>query len=186
MGEKRREANCRRAMPGWVVSLALAPAVLARVHAMPLEIPHPPAEITIDAEIVEPAWEHALVLTLDYETRPGENVAPPVHTEALLLDTGDALVVAFRAYDPEPGRIRAFFRDRDSLFGDDFVGVKLDTFNDQRRALQFFVNPYGAQLDTLLFAGFGETTLQDDSVNEFTPTAHSLFLEVSYAWEPRF
>ena len=30
---------------------------------------------------------------------------------------------------------------------DDFVGVVLDTFNDQRRAFEFFTNPLGVQMD---------------------------------------
>lgn len=37
--------------------------------------------------------------------------------------------------------------DRDTAFNDDFVGVVLDTFNDERRALEFFVNPLGVQMD---------------------------------------
>ena len=45
--------------------------------------------------------------------------------------------------------IRAYLRDRDSAFNDDFVGVVLDTFNDQRRAFEFFVNPFGVQMDLI-------------------------------------
>jgi hypothetical protein len=40
-------------------------------------------------------------------------------------------------------------RDRDSAFNDDFVGVVLDTFNDERRAFEFFVNPFGVQMDLI-------------------------------------
>jgi hypothetical protein len=40
-------------------------------------------------------------------------------------------------------------RDRDSAFNDDFVGVVLDTFNDQRRAFEFFINPLGVQMDLI-------------------------------------
>jgi hypothetical protein len=57
------------------------------------------------------------------------------------------LYVAIRAHDPEPQRIRAHISDRDHAFQDDFVGVVLDTFNDERRAFEFFVNPYGVQMD---------------------------------------
>ena len=59
------------------------------------------------------------------------------------------LYVAFRAHDPEPLAIRARLRDRDSAFQDDFVGIVLDTFNDERRAFEFFVNPLGVQMDLL-------------------------------------
>ena len=56
---------------------------------------------------------------------------------------------AFRALDPDPSQIRARFSDRDRAFSDDFVGVVVDTFNDERRAFEFFVNPLGVQMDLL-------------------------------------
>ncbi|MEM9304466.1 MAG: DUF5916 domain-containing protein, partial [Pseudomonadota bacterium] len=74
---------------------------------------------------------------------------PPVETEVLLIDTGTSLLVGFQARDPDPEAIRAFFRDRDAAYRDDMVGVVLDTFNDERRALQFFANAYGAQMDMI-------------------------------------
>jgi hypothetical protein len=55
--------------------------------------------------------------------------------------------VAFDARDPDPSAIRAFLRDRDSAYNDDFVGVVIDSFNDERRAFEFFSNPLGAQMD---------------------------------------
>jgi hypothetical protein len=58
-------------------------------------------------------------------------------------------LIAFDARDPDPSSIRAYLRDRDSAFNDDFVGVVLDTFNDQRRAFEFFVNPFGVQMDLI-------------------------------------
>ena len=70
------------------------------------------------------------------------------------------LYVAFRAHDPEPKQIRARLSDRDSAFQDDFVGVVLDTFNDQRRAFEFFVNPVGVQMDMTQNEMTGE---EDDS-----------------------
>ena len=36
------------------------------------------------------------------------------------------------------------------MFSDDFVGVVLDTFNDERRAFEFFANPLGVQADMLM------------------------------------
>jgi hypothetical protein len=41
--------------------------------------------------------------------------------------------ISFRAFDPEPERIRARSSDREEAWGDDRVGVVLDTFNDKRR-----------------------------------------------------
>jgi hypothetical protein len=40
--------------------------------------------ITVDGVLDEPAWDSALTVRLEYETRPGENTAPPVVTECLV------------------------------------------------------------------------------------------------------
>ena len=68
-------------------------------------------------------------------------------TVAYLIENGENLYIAFDARDPDPSSIRAYLRDRDSAFHDDFVGIVLDTYNDQRRAFEFFVNPLGVQMD---------------------------------------
>ena len=81
--------------------------------------------------------------------RPAENTAPPVETEALVTYDDDRFYVAFRAFDPDPAAIRAHLQDRDTIFNDDLVGFKLDPFDDERRAFQFFVNPLGVQFDSL-------------------------------------
>lgn len=103
--------------------------------------------ITVDARLDEPAWASALTFTLDYETFPGDNIPARVPTECLLTYDDSRLYVAFRAFDPEPEKIRAHYTDRDQPYNDDFVGVMLDTFNDERRAYEFFVNPLGVQMD---------------------------------------
>ncbi len=133
-----------------IIGLIMAAAVAGHAHGSEIpEIPYVDAVFDIDGQLAEPAWQRALVIDLAVETRPAENGPAPVRTEALLLDNGRSLVVAFRASDPDPKKIRAYFRDRDSAYQDDFVGVVLDTFNDERRALEFFANPLGAQMDLI-------------------------------------
>lgn len=111
------------------------------------DIPHVDGDVTLDGVLDEDVWDEALVYSLEVETNPGENVPAPVRTTAYLAENGAALLVAFDARDPDPEAIRAYLRDRDSAFDDDFVGVVLDTFNDQLRAFEFFVNPLGVQMD---------------------------------------
>jgi hypothetical protein len=103
--------------------------------------------IQIDGVLDEPAWQAAATMPLRYETRPAENAPPPVATEVFFTYDHDNLYVAFRAHDPNPAEIRAHVSDRDTAFNDDFVGIVLDTFNDERRAFEFFVNPLGVQMD---------------------------------------
>ena len=118
-------------------------------EAMIYEIRRASSEIAVDGVLDEPAWDNALAMRLEYETRPAENTAPPVETECLVTYDNDRFYVAFRAFDPEPKAIRAHLQDRDTIFNDDLVGIKLDPFNDERRAFQFFVNPLGVQFDSV-------------------------------------
>ena len=105
------------------------------------------SEIRVDGLLDEPAWAGATVVPLTHEWSPRDNAEPPVATECLVTFDDDNLYVGFRAHDPEPGRIRAYLADRDTAFLDDSVGFYIDTFNDQRRAFQFRVNPLGVQMD---------------------------------------
>ncbi len=107
------------------------------------------SEIMIDGVIDGDEWLQATSFSLDNETSPDENIPALVATTALLMEDGETLFVAFIAQDPNPDKIRAFLYDRDSAWNDDLVGINLDTFNDQRRAFEFFVNPLGVQHDVI-------------------------------------
>lgn len=103
--------------------------------------------IRIDGVIESHEWGGASPIDLPYETSPGDNIPAPVKTEALLAYDQSTLYVAIRAWDPDPKALRANLTDRDSAYQDDFAGIVVDTFNDQRRAFEFFVNPLGVQMD---------------------------------------
>ena len=124
------------------------------------KIPHAKGEVKIDGVLDDEIWTHALVVDLAFETYPRENGAAPVATKAYLVEDGSRLLVAFDARDPNPKSIRAYLRDSDTAWNDDFVGIVIDTFNDERRAFEFFANPLGVQMDAI----------QDD-VNRFENTA---------------
>lgn len=133
--------------PGVVLSQSeLAGAALAtgpRIDALP----HAAGAVVIDGVLDDAIWRQALVIPLTVETHPSENTPAKVRTDAYLVEDGERLLVAFDAHDPDPGEIRAYLRDRDSAYSDDMVGVVLDSFDDQRRAFEFFVNALGVQMD---------------------------------------
>lgn len=104
---------------------------------------------TIDGRIEREEWLNATRVQVNIETDPGNNVAAEVHTEALLMEDGEVLYVGFIAQDNNIDQVRAFYRDRDQISRDDRVGVILDTFNDERRAYEFYVNPFGVQSDSI-------------------------------------
>lgn len=108
--------------------------------------------ITIDGVLEEEAWARATVMPIAFEYQPGDNVAPPVRTDCLITFDRERLYLAFRAFDPRPSEIRAHLMDRDAIdtfIQDDHVTVMIDTFNDERHAYQFRVNPLGVQADAV-------------------------------------
>ncbi|MEL7025172.1 MAG: DUF5916 domain-containing protein [Pseudomonadota bacterium] len=112
-----------------------------------IDIPLVSGAPELDGQLDEAFWAEAATVELGYETRPAENEPASVRTVAYLAENGSDLYVAFRAYDPNPESIVAFLADRDDAYDDDWVGIVLDTFNDQRRAFEFFANPFGIQMD---------------------------------------
>ena len=126
--------------------LLLACAPVPAVASTPL-LPSTNGEVVVDGVMDEAAWEDAVPIHIDVQTHPGENIPAQVETIAYLVEDGESLYVAFDAKDPEPHKIRAFLRDRDSAYNDDFVGIVIDTYGDERRAFEFFVNPLGVQMD---------------------------------------
>lgn len=157
-------------------SLVLLALVFMRLpstelHAQSLtnyNIPRVQAQPRIDGQIDPGEWNQATRIWVNIETNPNNNVPAEVQAQALLMEDGEVLYVAFIALDPEPNKIRAFYRDRDSMWDDDWVAIVLDTFNDERRAFEFFANPYGVQADAIQDDINGE---EDDSWNAIWDSA---------------
>lgn len=139
-------------LAGWALLALVAPPMGAQEGESkpPLKVERAASKITLDGVLDEAAWGSAATMELRYETRPAENTPPPVRTEVFFTYDESHLYVAFRSHDPNPSEIRAHLSDRDTAFSDDFVGVVLDPFNDERRAFEFFVNPLGVQMDLFM------------------------------------
>ena len=111
--------------------------------------------IAIDGRLDDAAWVGAALLTGFTQYDPVEGSAPSENTEVRMIVTDDALYFGIRA-DDASGGVRATLTERDGYGrSDDYVRVILDTFNDQRRAYVFMVNPYGVQGDGLWVEGGG-------------------------------
>ena len=121
----------------------------------PLEVPVCVGKISVDGRLDEADWSRALVIDLPYETEPTENGPATMRSECLLLNCETAIYVAFRAWDPEPDKIRAHFTERDHLGGEDCVSVVFDTFNDEMGGYRFRCNPLGVQADHRIFTPQG-------------------------------
>ena len=152
-------AQAQNATPESLPASAADP-VPAAASAAPHQIPRLDGEIAIDGKLDDAAWAQALAVEIAYETNPGDNIPAPAKTIARIGYTTDALYVSFHAEDPDPSKIRAHLRDRDAAYEDDWTGVFIDSFDDQRRGYEFIANPLGVQMDRINDATTGN---EDDS-----------------------
>ena len=157
------------------ISKALACSLLAACSLLPVSfatfaqsleadfaIPRVSSAPNIDGRVEAAEWAGATRMLLDKEFDPTPGDPARVRTEAFIMEDGDTLYIAFVAEDPDPEQIRAFYRDRDQIGGTDFVGVALDTFNDEARAFEFITSPLGVQFDAINDDLSGD---EDDSWN---------------------
>ena len=126
-----------------------------------ITIPFADQTIVVDGNLDEALWKNAKVIQLDTITSPFENTPSPIKTEARIIDNGEFLLLAFKAYDPDPTKIVASLGERDTKWYDDSVGIKLDPLNNRRVSYSFFVNAYGVQ--------------SDETFNEVTGEANDLW-----------
>jgi hypothetical protein len=174
------------------MSLTRTPLALALMFATsPLwaqdvtRIPAIEGGIVIDGRIDEAVWSQAALVDIGTEISPGDNTPAPVRTTMRIAATPDALYLAFNALDADPTKIRAHLTDRDGAFNDDFVGVMLDTFDDRRRAYEFFVNPLGVQMDLIREEATGNEDASWDglwtSAGEITADGYNVEIRIPFS-----
>jgi len=147
---------------------------LSPEKAQPVRIPRLDKPPVIDGKLDDEVWQRAAAFKDFYQVNPGDNIAPSQPSEAYIAYDSKFLYLAFRAYD-EPGKVRATIAKRDQIFSDDYIGVYLDTFNDKRKAFEFFFNPLGVQADAIRTEGSGEDFSVDfvhESKGALTPDGY--------------
>ena len=118
-------------------------------------IPKFEAAPVIDGQLTDPVWQNAAIFGDFFQTQPGDNVKPTFPTEVMMGYDAKNFYIAFRITQ-DRSTVRATVARRDNIFDDDYVGMYLDTFNDQRQAYTIFVNPLGIQADGIFTEGRGE------------------------------
>lgn len=140
-------------------ALAAPPATAFEPRFLPSLAVRPAAgSIQVDGELDDAGWKGAAVADGFAEVQPGDQIEPPVRSEAWVTFDDANLYVALIAQD-DPQAVRVHVTDRDNIFKDDYFGVMLDTYGDQSWAYELFVNPLGIQGDLRMVANGNE----DDS-----------------------
>jgi hypothetical protein len=140
-----------------------ASARQTRQHApkdSPVRIPKLAKPPVIDGVLNDEAWKDAAFFGDFLQIQPGDNIAPGGPVEVTMGYDAQNLYIAFHVIE-DRSRVRASIARRDNIFDDDYVGLYLDTFNDQRQAYCLFFNPFGIQAD----GTFTESNGEDYSVD---------------------
>lgn len=121
----------------------------------PVDLPRVEGKPVIDGLLNDSVWQSAAHFTDFLQIQPGDNIAPSSPVEAYMAYDKTTLYIAFRVTQSKD-KIRANVVRRDNIFDDDYVGMFIDTFNDQQRAYALFFNPFGIQADGTYAEAGGE------------------------------
>ena len=179
-----------RSIAGLLTICVLAAAATATAddsfepnHQPVLDVPRISGSISIDGVLDDPGWSEAARADNFTQYSPVDGVAPPVTTVVKVGYDDTYFYLAFIAHD-DPATIRASIRDRDEMFGDDYVGIMLDTFGDGAWYYEFFANPFGIQGDLRWSNGFGEDgsfNLVWESEGRITPDGYVVEMAIPFA-----
>jgi hypothetical protein len=108
----------------------------------------PPA---IDGHLTDEVWALAEPATSFTQRDPDEGKAPTERTEIRFLYDDDALYVAARLFDSEPGRITRRLSTRDNSPDADLLSIYLDPMHDRLTGAIFRVSAANVQQDSILY-----------------------------------
>jgi len=114
-----------------------------------LVVPNLTGTETVDGVLDEPFWQYAAVLKLEREVFPTPLAPAVVETEVRIVRLQDYLLIGFTAYDPEPERIQAPWRDRDGIDTDDYVSFMFDPAGKNAKTYELKVSAGGVQGDEI-------------------------------------
>jgi len=109
-------------------------------------------EIKIDGKIEEEEWKGVDYYDNFYEIEPADNGVPEEKTKLWIAYDEQYLYLAFYCYESDVSKLRYSMVDRDRMFDDDWVGILLDPYLDNKFAYGFVVNPLGIQGDVVMSA----------------------------------
>lgn len=107
--------------------------------------------VAIDGRLDEAAWRAAPVVTGFLQKEPVERAPAEHQTEVRILFDDEAIYVAARMYDPEPGSIARQLVRRDEEGNADWFAVGFDPRRDRRTGYVFFLSAANVQRDQYLF-----------------------------------
>ena len=104
------------------------------------------SDVVVDGSLDESVWQNAVKMNRFNNFLPVDGSLADDDADILIWYSKEAIYFGIRA-NANPGEVRSTLADRDKLESDDYLMIILDTYNDQRTAYTFGVNPLGQQSD---------------------------------------
>jgi len=104
----------------------------------------------IDGKLDDECWKQGNWAGDYHQFIPNEGAKPTYPTEMNLQYDDKNIYIAFRAFDPEPGKVHRYAGLRDEIVGD-MVGVNFDSYRDYRTGFEFTITAWGQKVDLVLF-----------------------------------
>jgi len=137
----------------WISIVSGLIAIRSRAaDSLPAPTPEAAQPPVIDGRLDDAIWNGVTPFTAFKTFKPDFGKDVSEQTRVYMSYDKTHIYFAFHCIDAEPGKIKATMSKRDNVDADDWVGVVLDTFNDQQRGYLFCVNPLGIQMDGMLNA----------------------------------
>jgi hypothetical protein len=131
-----------------------------------------------------PAFEGKMLKVDNFIQRDPKDGAPASQkTEVYLGYTPKNLYVVCVCFDSEPSKIRARMSRREQIDADDQFGFVLDTFNDKKHGVFFYMNPLGIQQDGIWDEDQGPDSSYDmlwNSEARLTPQGYVEWFEIPF------
>ena len=105
----------------------------------------------IDGTLTDESWALAAPVSGFTQLDPDEGVPATEQTEIRLLYDDDALYVAARMFDSEPGQVARRLSKRDEEPDADRISIYLDTMHDHQTGFVFRVSASNVQRDQILY-----------------------------------
>lgn len=162
-----------------------APAMAAPENPGPIAIRRAAAPIVVDGDLSDAGWAGATKLDTWFETKPGDNLPPPMENVAYLAYDDTYFYAGFFFEDKDPSSIRALLADRDNVPNStDYGGVIVDPRGDGKVAQMFLANPRGIQYDAISSDSSDEDSSPDffwESAGKIGEKGWSLEIRIPFA-----
>ena len=131
--------------------------------------------ITLDGILSAEEKENSIIVPIEFEQEPGDNVPSKLKTDVFVTYTDTYLYVGVKAFG-DPNNIRGQVKPRDQVDyqNEDIIFLRFDPFGDSRLNYILGANAFASQLDLRVFNATSERDSYDGGFNAIYETKSSI------------